>query len=72
MARHIVCKQIPKEDHELVFKFLYEKLNTFGKFVDKLKYEKAVLLIAEYLYRHSLVADTEINLAALMVELNNV
>ena len=66
-ARKVVCAA-PKEEHEEVYRFLYDN-------VDKLKVknkEQAVVTIAEYLYRHSLVADTEINLAALFIELSKV
>lgn len=64
-ARKLVCETATREEHEDVFRFLYEN-------VDKLKVkdaDQAIITIAEYLYRHTLVADTEVNLAALFVEL---
>ena len=66
-ARKIVSG-VPREEHEAVFRFLYEN-------VDQLKVksrDQAIITIAEYLYRHSLVADTEVNLAALFIELSRV
>jgi DNA polymerase III delta prime subunit len=64
-ARKIVCESATREEHEDVFRFLYENLEKM-KLKDK---EQAVITIAEYLYRHSIVADTEINLAACFIEL---
>ena len=67
-ARKVVCDSATREEHEDVFRFLYEN-------VDKLKVkdkDQAIITIAEYLYRHSIVADTEINLAALFIELGKV
>lgn len=64
-ARKLVCESATREEHEDVYKFLYQN-------IDKMKVkskDQAVVTIAEYLYRHSLVADTEINLAALFIEL---
>lgn len=66
-ARKIVCEQVPREDHETVFSFLYQN-------IDKLKVnskDMALLKIAEYLYKHAFCADTEINLAALFIELGD-
>jgi DNA polymerase III delta prime subunit len=64
-ARKVVCESATREEHEDVFRFLYTNIEKL-KVKDK---EQAVVTIAEYLYRHSLVADTEINLAALFIEL---
>lgn len=64
-ARKLVCESATREEHEDVFRFLYEN-------VDQLKVkdrDQAVITIAEYLYRHTIVADTEINLAAMFIEL---
>jgi DNA polymerase III delta prime subunit len=64
-ARRLVCEQAPREDHEGIFRFLYEHLDDL-KVKDR---DQAVVTLAEYLYRHSLVADTELNLAAAFIEL---
>lgn len=64
-ARKIVCEQVPREDHESVYTFLYQN-------IEKLKVKSqdlALIKIAEYLYKHAFCADTEINLAALFIEL---
>lgn len=65
-ARKLVCESSSKEEHEDVYRFLYEN-------VSKLKVkdvEEAILTIAEYLKSHTLVADTEINLAACFIALS--
>lgn len=65
-ARKIVCDSASKEEHEDVYRFLYEN-------VSKLKVrdqEAAIVTIAEYLYKHTIVADTEINLAACFIQLS--
>jgi hypothetical protein len=64
-ARKLVCESATREEHEDVYRFLYEN-------IDKLKVgdkEAAIVTIAEYLYKHTIVADTEINLAAMFIEL---
>jgi replication factor C small subunit len=64
-ARKLVCDEATREEHEDVYRFLYEN-------IDKLKVndkEEAILVIAEHLYKHSIVADTEINLAACFISL---
>lgn len=64
-ARKLVCESASREEHADVFRFLYENMEKL-KVKDK---DEAVVTIAEYLYRHSIVADTEINLAAMFIEL---
>lgn len=64
-ARKLVCESSTREEHEDVFRFLYQNIDKM-KMKDK---DQAVVTIAEYLYRHSLVADTEINVAACLIEL---
>lgn len=67
-ARKLVCETASREEHEDIFTFMYRN-------VDKLKVkdtEEAILIIAEHLRNHSLVADTEINLAAMFISLGRV
>lgn len=65
-ARKIVCESTTREEHEDIYRFLYEhidKLNVADK-------DSAIVTIADYLYRHTIVADTEINLAAAFIALS--
>lgn len=66
-ARKIVCQSASKDEHEDVYRFLYENVDKMNV-KDK---DSAVVTIAEYLYKHSVVADTEINLAACLISLGN-
>jgi replication factor C small subunit len=66
-ARKLVCESATREEHEDVFKFLYQNIDKM-KVKDK---DQAIVTIAEYLSRHPLMADTEINLAAMFIELGN-
>lgn len=65
-ARTLVCESTTREEHEDVFRFLYENIEKCA-IKDK---DQAIVVIAEYLYRHSIVADTEINIAAMFIELS--
>jgi DNA polymerase III delta prime subunit len=67
--RKIVCEAIPKEEYEGVYRFLYENLQKCPSFKDMDKYEQGIVVIASYLHKHALVADTEINIAAMCIEL---
>ena len=64
-ARKIVCDTATREEHEDVYRFLYENIDRLN-IKDK---DEAILVIAEYLYKHSIVADTEVNLAACFIAL---
>lgn len=64
-ARKLVCETATREEHEDVFRFLYDNISKL-KVKDT---DAAVVTIAEYLYKNSIVADTEVNLAALFITL---
>ena len=68
-ARKVVCASIPNEEMESVYRFLYLNLEKSKKFSDVTKWEEGQIEIADHLYMHSLVADPEINLAALFIKL---
>jgi DNA polymerase III delta prime subunit len=65
-ARKLVCESATREEHEDVFTFLYQN-------IDKLKVkdrEAAIVTIATYMKGHIQSSDTELNLAALFIELS--
>lgn len=68
-ARKLVCASANAEEWEDVYKFMYENLSRSPKFGKKDKWEEAILIVAEHLYKHSLVADPEINAAAMFIRL---
>lgn len=65
--RKLVCEKASKEELQDIYKFLYEHLSRCKKIKAQ---DEAIVKIAEYAYRHSFVADPEINVAALMIELS--
>lgn len=66
-ARKLVCESSTREEHEDVYVFLYQNIGHMQLSDDKK--ETAILIIADHLYKHSLLADTEIGLAATFIEL---
>ncbi len=68
-ARALVCANVVGEEWEDVYRFLYENLDRTKKFSDKKTWEFGIVAIADALYRHALVADPEINAAALFIKL---
>lgn len=69
-ARKVVCASVVPEEWEFVYRFLYENLDKSNKFSDKDKWEAGIVVIAEHLYKNSLVADQEINAAAMFIRLS--
>lgn len=67
-ARRLVCSQATEEDYTDIYKYLYSNLDLFGE--DDTEQDEALLTIARYLKNDAVVADREINLAAMFVELS--
>ena len=71
-ARTLACGNVAAEEWEDVYRFLYENLDKAPKFQDQSKWEEGMVIIAEHLYKHSLVADPEINAASMFIQLGMV
>jgi len=67
-ARKLICANARPEDYEEIYKLLYRNLNWWSD-TDEGQ-DKAVVIIANRLRDHSLVADAEINMAACLIELS--
>jgi len=65
-ARKLLCGKIRAEEIEEVYRWLYDNLEIFG---DEKNQDSAVLIIKQGLVDHTLVADAEINLAAVLIKL---
>ena len=65
-ARKMLCGKIRSEEMEEVYRWLYDNLEIFG---DEKNQDSAVLIIKQGLVDHTLVADSEINLAAVLIKL---
>lgn len=68
-ARLLCCDNVVAEEWEDVYRFLYENLNKAPKFQDQDKWESGIVIIADYLYKHGIVADPEINAAAMFIKI---
>ena len=67
-ARKIICASARPEEYEEIYRLLYSNLNWWGK-TDS-QQNQAVVIIANRLRDHTVVADAEINLAACLIELS--
>ena len=65
-ARKLVCSKARPEEFDEIYRFLYQNLELWG---DEGKQEEAILIIRDGVYKHAIVADAEINLAATLVNL---
>lgn len=65
-ARKVVCESATKEELIDIYRFLYDNLHRCKKLT---KQDEAVILIAQYQYQHSFVADPELQVAALFIEI---
>ena len=66
--RKLVCENVGREEYEDVYRFMYENIHKCKGF-DAEMCEAAIVLIADYLYKHAVMADPEINFAALCYKL---
>lgn len=71
-ARLLCCENVVAEEWEDVYRFLYENLEKAPKFTNKDKWEAGIVIIADHLYKHGIVADPEINAAAMFIRLTQV
>jgi len=65
-ARKMLCGKLKAEEMEEVYRWLYDNLSIFDS---EEKQDTAVLIIKQGLVDHTLVADPEINLAAVLIKL---
>ena len=65
-ARKLVCSQARPEEFDDIYRFLYQNLELWG---NEQKREEAILIIRDGLCNHAICADSEINLAAVLVQL---
>ncbi len=66
-ARKLVCGKARPEEIEDIFRWMYDNLELFGK--DDESKDTAVLIIKQGLVDHAIIADPEINLAAVLIKL---
>ena len=66
-ARKLLCGRARPEEMEDIYRWLYDNLDLLGSTEEQK--DSAVLVIKQGLVDHTLVADPEINLAAVLVKL---
>jgi DNA polymerase III delta prime subunit len=71
-ARKLVCANVADDEWESVYRFLYENMVRAPKFQDTSKWEEAIIVVAEHLYKHSICADPEICMAACFIRLGQI
>lgn len=68
-ARKLICGKIRAEEIEDVYRWMYDNVSVFG---DESAQDSAILIIKQGLVDHTLVADSEINLAATLIRLSRI
>jgi len=68
-ARESIVQNIGDSDWEDIYKFMYNHLHEIEGFDNQDNWSKGILIIADALYKHSLVADPEINFSAFMIRM---
>lgn len=71
-ARELVAENIPEEDLPEIYRFLYTYLEEIEKFKNPNKWNRGIVIISDYMYRHALHLDAEINFAGCMIKLSEV
>lgn len=66
-ARKLLCSKARPEEIEDIYRWMYDNLDLFGK--DDETKDTALLIIKQGLVDHTLIADPEINLAAVLIKL---
>ena len=67
-ARKLICANASDSDYEEIYRMLYRNLDWWGQ--DDDSQNKAIVIIANRLKDHALVADPEIAMAACLIELS--
>jgi replication factor C small subunit len=68
-ARKLVCDVVQREEYEDLYKWLYQNIHRCPKFKQQETEEKAIVIIADRLYKHASYTHVDINLAACFIEL---
>ena len=66
-ARKLLCASARPEEYEDIYRWMYDNLDLFGANDDTK--DQALLIIKQGLVDHTLIADPEINLSAVLVKL---
>jgi replication factor C small subunit len=70
-ARKLVCENVSREEYDNLYKWFYQNIHRCPKFKKQDAEESAIVVIADYAYKSSLVAHQDINIAAMFITLGN-
>lgn len=66
-ARKLICSQARPDEMEEIYRWLYDNVELFG---NETQQDDAILVIKQGLVDHTICADSEINLSAVLVKLS--
>lgn len=67
-ARDMLCKKVPLDEYDEMYRFLHRNLQFWGD--DEDSQDAALIIIKEGMVAHNLITDPEINLSATIVKLD--
>lgn len=68
--RKVVCENATREEFEDLYRFLYQNITKLPGMTSE-KQDAAIVIIANYLYKHGIIADPEICFTACIIELSS-
>lgn len=72
-ARTLLAENLVDDDYTDAFRFYYNNFHEIEKLQkDESKFKKAIVILADYMYRHETVADKELNFAACLIKLSEI
>lgn len=71
-ARKLVSENLLEDDILSLYRFIYSNLSEIDKFQNDENWKRAIVIVADYMYRHESVADKEINFAACIIKLSEI
>lgn len=71
-ARELVAENFPDEELVEVYRFFYDYLEDIDKFSDPVKWKRGIITISDYMYRHAIHPDQEINFASCLIKLSEI
>jgi replication factor C small subunit len=69
-ARTLLCQSSTPEEAEEIFRWMYDNIDLFGHTAEQ--QDQAIVVIRNGLVNNTMVADTEINLSATLIELGHI
>jgi replication factor C small subunit len=71
--RQAMSAVVSDDEWDEVYRFMYDNLHELGKFKDDFdRWSQGIIIISDHLFRHSQVADPEINAASMFLRLGKV